>query len=58
MIQNSAGVSISVETLGEDRGKFLVHVVSNSSQEGAKTGSKLVSILDINLHTLEESRVE
>lgn len=58
IISNSTGISISVETLGEDRGKFLVHVISHSSKEGAKTGSKLVSILDMNLHTMEENRVE
>ncbi|XP_023935909.2 uncharacterized protein LOC112044322 [Bicyclus anynana] len=52
------GVSISVQTLGEDKGKFLVQVVSHSSKEGAKTGCKLVSILDCNLHTLEENKTE
>ncbi|XP_072938933.1 uncharacterized protein [Epargyreus clarus] len=52
------GISISVETLGEDKDKFLVQVVSHSSKEGAKTGSKLVSILDSHLHTLEENRTE
>ncbi|XP_075974451.1 uncharacterized protein LOC142975481 [Anticarsia gemmatalis] len=52
------GISISVETLGEDKDKFLVQVVSYSSKEGAKTGSKLVSILDCNLHTMEENRTE
>ncbi|XP_047507524.1 uncharacterized protein LOC125051328 [Pieris napi] len=52
------GISISVETLGEDEAKFLVQVVSHSSKDGAKTGSKLVSILDCNLHTMEESRSE
>lgn len=52
------GISISVETLGEDKDKFLVQVVSNASKEGAKTGSKLVSIIDCNLHTLEENRTE
>ncbi|XP_028037770.1 uncharacterized protein LOC114248666 [Bombyx mandarina] len=52
------GVSICVETLGEDKGKFLVQTVSHSSKEGAKCGSKLVSILDCNLHTMEENRTE
>ncbi|XP_059046397.1 uncharacterized protein LOC131841987 [Achroia grisella] len=52
------GISISVEVLGEDKDKFLVQVVSHSSKEGAKTGSKLVSILDCNLHTMEENRTE
>ncbi|XP_045768199.1 uncharacterized protein LOC123869362 isoform X1 [Maniola jurtina] len=52
------GISISVETLGEDKDKFLVQVVSHASKEGAKTGSKLVSILDCNLHTLEENKTE
>ncbi|XP_013187085.1 uncharacterized protein LOC106132271 [Amyelois transitella] len=52
------GISICVECLGEDRGKFLVQVVSHSSKEGAKTGSKLVSIVDCNLHTMEENRTE
>lgn len=51
-------MSISVETLGEDEDKFLVQVVSHSSKDGAKAGSKLVSILDCNLHTIEESRSE
>ncbi|CAH2108388.1 unnamed protein product [Euphydryas editha] len=52
------GISISVETLGEDKDKFLVQVVSHASKEGAKIGSKLVSILDCNLHILEENRTE
>ncbi|KAJ0175479.1 hypothetical protein K1T71_008638 [Dendrolimus kikuchii] len=52
------GISISVETLGEDKDKFLVQIVSHSSKEGAKSGSKLVSILDCNLHTMEENRTE
>ncbi|KAJ8730716.1 hypothetical protein PYW08_002129 [Mythimna loreyi] len=52
------GISICVESLGEDKDKLLVQVVSYSSKEGAKTGSKLVSILDCNLHTMEENRVE
>ncbi|KAF9808761.1 hypothetical protein SFRURICE_016278 [Spodoptera frugiperda] len=52
------GISICVETLGEDKDKLLVQMVSYSSKEGAKTGSKLVSILDCNLHTMEENRVE
>ncbi|KAG6445385.1 uncharacterized protein LOC115440463 isoform X2 [Manduca sexta] len=52
------GISICVETLGEDKDRFLVQVVSHSSKEGAKSGSKLVSILDTNLHTMEESRIE
>lgn len=52
------GISISVETLGEDKDKFLVQVVSHATKEGAKIGSKLVSILDCNLHTLEENRTE
>lgn len=52
------GMTINVETLGEDQGKFLVQVVSHSSKEGAKTGSKLVSIIDRKLHTLEENRTE
>ncbi|XP_038214861.1 uncharacterized protein LOC119834543 [Zerene cesonia] len=52
------GISISVETLGEDEDKFLVQVVSHSSKNGAKAGAKLVSILDRNLHTMEESRNE
>ncbi|XP_026752248.2 uncharacterized protein LOC113512545 [Galleria mellonella] len=52
------GISISVEVLGEDKDKFLVQVVSHSSKEGAKTGSKLVSIVDCNLHTMEENRTE
>ncbi|CAG9785627.1 unnamed protein product [Diatraea saccharalis] len=52
------GISISVETLGEDKDKFLVQVVSHASKEGAKTGSKLVSILDCHLHTMEENRTE
>ncbi|XP_028177359.1 uncharacterized protein LOC114365091 [Ostrinia furnacalis] len=52
------GISICVETLGEDKDKFLVQVVSHSSKEGAKTGSKLVSILDCQLHTMEENRTE
>ncbi|KOB72062.1 Uncharacterized protein OBRU01_07472 [Operophtera brumata] len=52
------GISICVEVLGEDRDKFLVQVVSSSSKEGAKTGSKLVGILDSNLHTLEENRTD
>ncbi|XP_049868177.1 uncharacterized protein LOC126368313 [Pectinophora gossypiella] len=52
------GITISVESLGEERDKFLVQVVSHSSKEGAKTGSKLVSIIDLNLHTLEENRIE
>ncbi|KAM3964197.1 uncharacterized protein ACR2FA_001679 [Aphomia sociella] len=52
------GISISVEVLGEDKDKFLVQTVSHSSKEGAKTGSKLVSIIDCNLHTMEENRTE
>ncbi|KAF9414386.1 hypothetical protein HW555_007700 [Spodoptera exigua] len=52
------GISICVESLGEDKDKLLVQMVSHSSKEGAKTGSKLVSILDCNLHTMEENRVE
>ncbi|XP_021182355.2 uncharacterized protein LOC110370751 [Helicoverpa armigera] len=52
------GISICVETLGEDKDKLLVQIVSYSSKEGAKTGSKLVSILDCNLHTMEENRLE
>ncbi|XP_053612798.1 uncharacterized protein LOC128676626 [Plodia interpunctella] len=52
------GISISVECIGEDKGKFLVQVISHSSKEGAKTGSKLVSIVDCNLHTMEENRTE
>ncbi|CAH0406915.1 unnamed protein product [Chilo suppressalis] len=52
------GISISVETLGEDKDKFLVQVVSHASKEGAKTGSKIVSILDSQLHTMEENRTE
>lgn len=52
------GISICVEVLGEEKDKFLVQVVSHSSKEGAKTGSKLVGILDSNLHTLEENRTE
>ncbi|VVC89830.1 unnamed protein product [Leptidea sinapis] len=52
------GISFSVEMLGEDGNKFLVQVVSHSSKEGAKSSSKLVSILDCNLHTLEENRSE
>ncbi|XP_039751403.1 uncharacterized protein LOC120627467 isoform X2 [Pararge aegeria] len=52
------GISISVQSLGEDKGKFLVQVVSHASKEGAKTGTKLVSILDCNLHTLEENKNE
>lgn len=47
-----------METLGEDKDKFLVQVVSHSSKEGAKTGSKLVGILDCQLHTMEENRIE
>ncbi|XP_068632891.1 uncharacterized protein [Battus philenor] len=52
------GITINVETLGEDKGKFLVQVVSHSSKEAAKTGSKIVSIVDCKLHTLEENRSE
>ncbi|XP_011565204.3 uncharacterized protein LOC105394985 isoform X1 [Plutella xylostella] len=52
------GMTISVQHLGEDKDKFLVEVVSNMSKEGAKTGSKLISIVDSNLHTMEESRTE
>ncbi|OWR50670.1 hypothetical protein KGM_205815 [Danaus plexippus plexippus] len=52
------GISISVEALGEDKDKFLVQIVSHSGKEGAKTGSKLVGILDCSLHTLEENRCE
>ncbi|XP_014363690.2 uncharacterized protein LOC106715019 [Papilio machaon] len=52
------GITINVETLGEDKGKFLVQVVSHSSKEAAKTGSKIVSIVDCKLHTLEENRTE
>ncbi|XP_041988404.1 uncharacterized protein LOC121739877 [Aricia agestis] len=52
------GISISVEVLGEEKDKFLVQVVSNSSKEGAKCGSKLISIMDCKLHTLEENRTE
>ncbi|XP_026500895.2 uncharacterized protein LOC113404246 [Vanessa tameamea] len=52
------GISFSVETLGEDKDKFLVQVVSHASKQGAKIGSKLVSILDCNLHILEENRAE
>ncbi|KAI5635562.1 hypothetical protein NE865_11736 [Phthorimaea operculella] len=52
------GITISVETLGELKDKFLVQVVSHASKEGARTGSKLVSIIDTNLHTLEENRIE
>ncbi|KAL4716404.1 hypothetical protein ACJJTC_006766 [Scirpophaga incertulas] len=52
------GITISVETLGEEKDKFLVQVVSHSSKDGAKTGSKLVSILDCQLHTMEENRTE
>ncbi|CAG4982078.1 unnamed protein product [Parnassius apollo] len=52
------GLTINVETLGEDKDKFLVQVVSHSSKDGAKTGTKIVSILDCNLHTLEENRSE
>lgn len=51
-------MSINVECLGEDKDKFLVQVVSHSSKEGAKAGTKLVSILDLNLHTMEENRTE
>ncbi|KAI8422608.1 hypothetical protein MSG28_006392 [Choristoneura fumiferana] len=51
-------MSINVECLGEDKDKFLVQVVSHSSKEGAKAGTKLVSILDMNLHTMEENRTE
>ncbi|KAJ2950082.1 hypothetical protein O0L34_g11422 [Tuta absoluta] len=52
------GITISVEPLGERQDKFLVQVVSHASKEGARTGSKLVSIIDTNLHTLEENRTE
>lgn len=52
------GLSISIETLGEDKDKFLVQVVGHFSKQGAKTGTKLVSILDSNLHTMEENRIE
>lgn len=52
------GISISVETLGEDKNTFLVQVVSNATKEGSKTGTKLVSMVDCNMHTLEENRIE
>lgn len=52
------GISVSIETLGEAKDKFLVQVVSHSSKEGAKTGTRMISIVDMNLHTLEENRSE
>ncbi|CAK1600924.1 unnamed protein product [Parnassius mnemosyne] len=58
MLYSLVGLTINVETLGEDKDKFLVQVVSHSSKEGAKTGTKIVSIIDCNLHTLEENRSE
>ncbi|XP_063619411.1 uncharacterized protein LOC134792128 [Cydia splendana] len=52
------GMSIGVECLGESKDKFLVQVTSHFSKEGAKAGTKLVGILDCNLHTMEENRTE
>ncbi|GBP61908.1 Ciliogenesis-associated TTC17-interacting protein [Eumeta japonica] len=52
------GITISIETLGETKDQFLVQVISHSSKEGDKTGTKLISIVDCNLHTMEENRVE